>query len=341
MIVGGLVDLASHWGDGIVMVVYRTVPEPAIVLAPLFVVLVAIVAAFGFGVWFAAFDARFRDLRLALPFVMQLWFFVTPVVYSSAVTIPSRYRWAYHLNPMAGAVEGFRWAMLADVPGARPAACILSALGRRGDGQRGVLLPPRRRCHRRHPLSLWATCSSPPRTRQALSATVTGRGRIRDVVGDRMRPRRRETEARPVAEPFWALRHVDLEVMAGQVTGHHRTQRSGQEHLCSSCFPGSPTPTEGRAEIIGRVGSLLEVGTGFHIDLTGRENVFFSGAVLGMTRSEVRRKLDAIVEFAGVERFIDTPIKHYSSGMQVRLGVRRRRASRAGDPDRRRSARRR
>ena len=80
------------------------------------------------------------------------------------------------------------------------------------------------------------------------------------------------------------------------------------------------SPTEGRAELRGRVGSLLEVGTGFHADLTGRENVFFSGAVLGMTRAEVRRKLDDIVDFAGVHRFIDAPIKHYSSGMQVRLG---------------------
>jgi lipopolysaccharide transport system permease protein len=85
------------------------------------------VAAFGFGVWFAAFDARFRDLRLALPFVMQLWFFVTPVVYA-VTTIPHAQRWVYHLNPMAGAVEGFRWAMLADVPAPDPGGLVLSAL---------------------------------------------------------------------------------------------------------------------------------------------------------------------------------------------------------------------
>ncbi len=127
MIVGGLVDLGFALGaTAIVMLFYQRGPGAAIVLAPLFVLL-AVVAALGFGVWFAAFDARFRDLRLALPFVLQLWFFITPVVYSSA-TIPFRFRWAYHLNPMAGAVEGFRWAMLADVPRPATGGLALSAL---------------------------------------------------------------------------------------------------------------------------------------------------------------------------------------------------------------------
>ena len=145
---------------------------------------------------------------------------------------------------------------------------------------------------------------------------VMGRGRLRDVVTDKL-PWRRED--RVVVEPFWALRHVDLEVMAGQVTGVIGRNGAGKSTFLK-LLSRITTPTEGRAEIIGRVGSLLEVGTGFHLDLTGRENVFFSGAVLGMSRAEVRRKLDAIVDFSGVEKFIDTPVKHYSSGMQVRLG---------------------
>ena len=115
MIAGALVDFGfALVATALVMAFYRSGPGAAVVFAPLFVAM-AIVAAIGFTVWFAAFDARFRDLRLALPFVMQLWFFVTPVVYSVS-TIPYRWRWAYHLNPMAGAVEGFRWSVLADVP---------------------------------------------------------------------------------------------------------------------------------------------------------------------------------------------------------------------------------
>ena len=107
--------------------------------------------------------------------------------------------------------------------------------------------------------------------------------------GSRAHPRRRRRshasaaprpDARPVAEPFWALRHVDLEVMAGQVTGIIGRNGAGKSTLLK-LLSRITTPTEGRAEIFGRVGSLLEVGTGFHIDLTGRENVFFSGAVLG------------------------------------------------------------
>ncbi|HMK12052.1 MAG TPA: ABC transporter ATP-binding protein [Acidimicrobiales bacterium] len=140
-------------------------------------------------------------------------------------------------------------------------------------------------------------------------ARIRGRGRLRDLVAERKRQ----------GDPFWAVRHIDLEVMAGQVTGIIGRNGAGKSTLLK-LLSRITTPTEGRAEIHGRVGSLLEVGTGFHIDLTGRENVFFSGAVLGMTRAEVRRKLDDIVEFAGVQRFIDAPIKHYSSGMQVRLG---------------------
>ena len=92
-------------------------------------------------------------------------------------------------------------------------------------------------------------------------------------------------------------------------------------------------PTVGRVQLEGRVSSLLEVGTGFHPELTGRENVFLNGAILGMTRSEIKKKFDEIVAFAEVERFLDTPVKWYSSGMYVRLGVRRCRAPGTRDSD--------
>jgi lipopolysaccharide transport system ATP-binding protein len=119
-------------------------------------------------------------------------------------------------------------------------------------------------------------------------------------------------------EEIWALRDVSFEVPEGQVLGVIGHNGAGKSTLLK-LLTRITTPTKGRAEIRGRVGSLLEVGTGFHPELTGRENVFLNGSVLGMKRREIAQKFPEIVEFAGVERFIDTPVKRYSSGMSVRL----------------------
>jgi lipopolysaccharide transport system ATP-binding protein len=116
----------------------------------------------------------------------------------------------------------------------------------------------------------------------------------------------------------WALRNVSFEVNRGDVVGVIGRNGAGKSTLLK-ILTKITRPTEGRATIFGRVGSLLEVGTGFHPELTGRENVFLNGAILGMSRQEIRRKFDQIVDFAGVEEFLDTPVKRYSSGMQVRL----------------------
>src|SRR5579872_4919202 len=117
---------------------------------------------------------------------------------------------------------------------------------------------------------------------------------------------------------FWALRDVSFEVQPGEVVGIIGKNGAGKSTLLKILSRITP-PTRGRVEIRGRVASLLEVGTGFHPELTGRENVFLNGAILGMLRREVARKLDAIVAFAEVEQFLDTPVKRYSSGMYVRL----------------------
>src|SRR6266446_4198166 len=119
-------------------------------------------------------------------------------------------------------------------------------------------------------------------------------------------------------DTFWALNDVSLEVMEGEVLGLIGRNGSGKSTLLK-ILSRITRPTSGWAEIHGRVGSLLEVGTGFHPELTGRENAYLSGAILGMSRREITRKFDEIVAFAELEKFIDTPVKHYSSGMYVRL----------------------
>lgn len=125
----------------------------------------------------------------------------------------------------------------------------------------------------------------------------------------------------PIKQPldkFWALRDISFELKQGDtlgIIGHNGAGKSTLLKILSRITE----PSSGYAKLIGRIGSLLEVGTGFHQELTGRENIYLNGAILGMQRSEIERKFDEIVAFAGVESFIDTPIKHYSSGMVVRL----------------------
>jgi lipopolysaccharide transport system ATP-binding protein len=142
---------------------------------------------------------------------------------------------------------------------------------------------------------------------------------LADTLGGLIRP---SAWARRAAdrhgELVWALRDVAFEVPAGAAVGIIGRNGSGKTTLLK-LLAGITEPTAGRVELRGRVGALLEVGTGFHAELTGRENVYLSGAILGMRRSEIARSFDAIAAFSGVERFLDTPVKHYSSGMYLRL----------------------
>ena len=139
---------------------------------------------------------------------------------------------------------------------------------------------------------------------------------LRDSVMKTLRvPLRRSRHERP---SIWALRDISFEVQQGEVLGIIGRNGAGKSTLLK-LLSRITEPTEGSAELHGRVGSLLEVGTGFHPELTGRENVFLNGAILGMKKAEITRNFDQIVAFAELERFIDTPVKRYSSGMYMRL----------------------
>ena len=147
-----------------------------------------------------------------------------------------------------------------------------------------------------------------------------GYATLRDQLKNWVSVRRllRRAPAREAGSTFWALRGVSFEVNRGECVGVIGRNGAGKSTLLK-ILSRITEPTEGGADIHGRVGSLLEVGTGFHAELSGRENIYLNGAILGMRRGEIARKFDDIVAFAEVEKFIDTPVKHYSSGMYTRL----------------------
>jgi lipopolysaccharide transport system ATP-binding protein len=143
---------------------------------------------------------------------------------------------------------------------------------------------------------------------------------LRDVISDRFRDfsKGKWVGTQSAVEDFWALKDVSFNVKRGEVIGVIGRNGAGKSTLLK-VISRITEPNEGRIELMGRVASMLEVGTGFHPELTGRENIFLNGAILGMRRAEIKRRFDEIVAFSGVEEFLDTPVKRFSSGMYVRL----------------------
>ena len=141
---------------------------------------------------------------------------------------------------------------------------------------------------------------------------------LRDLRVDTLRSSFRGRDGSPEEDTIWALKDLSFEVKRGEVVGVIGPNGAGKSTLLK-ILTRIVEPTGGSFDLYGRVGSLLEVGTGFHPELTGRENVYLNGAILGMGKTEIDRRFDEIVDFSGVEKFLDTPVKRYSSGMQVRL----------------------
>ncbi len=152
----------------------------------------------------------------------------------------------------------------------------------------------------------------------AKSYSIAKNAAQHSTIGEALMHRLKNPTAKPERETFWALNDVNFDIQKGDVVGIIGRNGAGKSTLLK-ILSRITEPTRGKIDLYGRVGSLLEVGTGFHPELTGRENVYLNGAILGMQKSEIARQFDAIVEFSGTAQFLDTPVKRYSSGMYVRL----------------------
>ena len=255
---------------------------------------------------------RYRDVQYILPVAIQFLLFASPVAYTLA-SVPESAQTLYELNPLTGLLEGMRWSLIGTE---RPRHL--------GVGLRRGRLPGRAGRSARSSSPGWSG-SSPMSSDVAIRVEGLGKAyTIKHQQSDHVtlaqvalekakHPFRRSTR-----EDFWALKDVSFEVKQGEVLGVIGRNGAGKSTLLK-LLTRITGPTTGRIDLWGRVGSLLEVGTGFHPELTGRENVYLNGSILGMSRKEIDRQFDAIVDFAGVEKFLDTPVKRYSSGMYVRL----------------------
>ena len=306
---------------GAMMVYYHSAVHLSwtILFVPL-VIAHLVLLAVAFGLLLAALNVRFRDIKYVIPFMLQIWLFVTPVIYPMSF-IPERFRFLVALNPLTGIIEAFRACLFG-----RPFDLSITAISLAVTVFVFVVgLTYFRRAERlrRHHLtvSVHRTMARSIRVAKLAKSYVIGdsqSGMLREAV---MGMFRNLLGRKPKADRqvVWALKDVSLEIEQGEVVGLIGRNGAGKSTLLKILSRIS-YPTTGEVEVEGTVGSLLEVGTGFHDELTGRENIYLNGSILGMQKKEITAAMDRIVEFADVGEFLDTPIKRYSSGMRMRLG---------------------
>ena len=282
---------------------------------PLFILL-AVVTVLGIGFFLSAINVRFRDVRYMIPVFLQVLPLLSGVMFA-VDEIPEKWQWILSLNPMTSVISGWRWAVWTRPRRTRGRWRSACRRGHRPLHRRPRRVPLVRAALRGHDLMSTAIQVDSLSKRYRIGEYHAAYGTLRETIvhaSRRLTGREHDTPAREI----WALQDVSFDVPEGQVLGVIGRNGAGKSTLLK-ILTRIVTPTAGRAEIRGRVGSLLEVGTGFHPELTGRENMYLNGAILGMKRGEIEQRFDEIVDFSGVEKFIDTPVKRYSSGMYVRL----------------------
>ena len=327
-VLAGLVDFAIVFVVLLVlMAVYGIAPTVEHGVAAASSSLLAMVTALAVGLWLSALNVLYRDVQYVIPFLVQLWLFVTPVDLLRSTRPREALAVLYALNPMAGVIEGFRWALLGEqrpavIAGISVVVVVLVLL------VGGLLLLPAHGTHLRgrglsdgrdvvdvEGLGKRYRIGGGARSYRTLRDAIVTRGRSAASSASGTRAPRRAA----VRDALGAARRLASTSSRARSLGIIGRNGAGKSTLLKILSPHHRADRGHASSCDGRVGSLLEVGTGFHPELTGRENIFLNGAILGMTRAEIQRKFDEIVAFAEVGRFIDTPVKRYSSGMYVRL----------------------
>ena len=295
--------------------VYGVAPTVALLTLPFWILLLT-AGALGAGLVAASLMVRYRDVQYVLPVAVQLLLYASPVAYAAA-RVPERWRSALLPESARRRARG---------------APLVAARHRAAHARlRGVVgyASPRSRSRPASSCSAAWSGASPMSSDRGTPPAIAVRGvSKRYFIGHRARPTTlaerlvqavRHPFARDAREALWALKDCSFDVGAGRSRGHHRPQRRRQEHAAQAALAHHRADRRARSSCTAASAALLEVGTGFHPELTGRENVYLNGTILGMRRREIAARFDEIVAFAEVERFLDTPVKHYSSGMYVRL----------------------